>query len=162
MVAYVRDLLNGRDLSAVEQLFHQGFVDRDPLVLPGVLPADGMDGRRGVEAQVRLLSAPGVDMQFTLEDVFDNGDDRAAYRLFGQGSLPLTAEFESRVQGPSRSSPAVLRGLDVAGTRIAFDQDGLRRLQVLPERLMVTYSCVGVFRSERGRLIERWGSVHVA
>jgi hypothetical protein len=161
--AYVERVLNGRDRAAVASVFHPAFVDRDPLVLPGVLPAEGQDRREGVEAQRRLLSAPGVDVHFTLEDVFDNGHDRAGYRLFGEGSLPLTAEYESNVTRGAADEPSttVLRGLDVAGTGVAFASDGLQRTQAVRQRLSITYACVGLFRAEDGQLAERWGRVHL-
>ncbi|MGH9090705.1 MAG: hypothetical protein ACRDZR_04870 [Acidimicrobiales bacterium] len=161
--AYVDRVLNGKDRSVIGSVFHQAFVDRDPLVLPGVLVGEGLDRRAGVEAQVRLLSAPGVDIRFTLEDVFDDNRERAAYRLFGEGSLPLTVEQEHRTDGRAADGPStvVLRGLDVAGTDLAFESSGLRREQALPQRLSITYACVGVFRAEHGQLAERWGRPRV-
>ena len=115
-----------------------------------------------MEAQVRLLSAPGVDIRFTLEDVFDDGGGRAAYRLFGEGSLPLTSEYETRRLDPGRRvSDVVVRRLDVAGTGLVFERDSLRRTQSLVERLSMTYDCVGIFRAEDGLLVERWGRAHI-
>ena len=161
--AYVERVLNGRDGAVIGSVFHSAFVDWNPLDLPGMLTPNGLDRRAGVEAQVRLLSAPGVDIHFTLEDAFDNGRDRAAYRLFGEGSLPLTAEYEGTVteREADGSSRKVLRGLDVAGTGVAFESDGLQRVQAIPRRLSITYACVGVFRAEDDQLVERWGSVHI-
>lgn len=158
---FVEGVLNGHDAEIVETLFHPRFMDRDPLVIPGVVDGDGIAGRPGIAVQVKLLSSPGVDIRFTLEDAFDNGSDRVGYRLFGEGSLPLTPELEHETREPGRGGTISVRKLGVAGTSLAFRSTWLRRSQPLAQRFSITYSCVGVFRIEDRRFLERWGRIHV-
>ncbi len=155
---YVDQTLNGPDLESVRTLFAVNFRDNDPLRIPGVIEPGGViGGIQDVESQVRLLARDGVDIRFTLEECFSGANGRVAYRLFGEGTVPLTKTEVQR--GPTDSRR--VRKLGIAGTRLAFEGDNGPGGPVINDQLHFVYRCVGMFSVAQDRLAERWGVVHV-
>lgn len=149
---FVTDVLNGHRQDVVDRLFQAGYRDHDPLLVPGFLEDPGFAGGiGGVRALAGLLSAPGVDMAFTPEVVFGD-DERIAYRLFGEGVVPLAAVAGSPALPP------------IGGSALRDGTTGLQRPLGRPdvEVVHVLYSCTGIFQLSGGRFRDRWGHVQLA
>jgi hypothetical protein len=155
---YVDQTLNGADLGSVRALFAGNFRDHDPLRIPGVLePGGPIGGIDDIEAQVRLLAGDGVDIRFTLEECFSGGEGRVAYRLFGEGTVPVMSTGDHR----STTDKRKVRKLGIAGTRLAFEGVDGPGGRIINDQLHVLYRCVGMFSIIQDRLAERWGAVNV-
>lgn len=149
---YVAEILNGTNIHAISQLFNPRFVDHDPLRIPGVIrPTRSVGTVADVRQQTLLLAMPGVDIKFHLEDVFQSPVGDVAYRVFGQGTVPLAA--------PDENGSALPRAMRVPGTSLAFV--GSNDQRVLGNELHLAYRCVGIFRVSDGKLMERWGVMQI-
>jgi len=134
--AWVQLYLNDHDVKMIQHLFAPSFVDHDPIPLPTAQHVHTPAARTTsgyLDAVVAFLGSPGVDIQFTLEDVFA-ASDRVAYRLFGEGNILL------------RSSALAI---------------GASSLPPLADQVHVTYQTTGIFRVADRRFAERWGPIVV-
>lgn len=156
---YVDQVLNDRDIAAVSELFSETYRDHDPLSIPGVIGSPQIAGRSHIEQQSALLCSSGVDMYFTLEDVFNGGSDRAAYRLFGEGTVPISAESVTDENAPHDGT--AVKKLSIRGTRLALHGTEVIG-RALGDKLHVTYTCVGIFRISDRTFQERWGKIELA
>lgn len=125
--AFVVEVLNGGSAEAVGRLFSPAYRDHEPFF--GLPPGPG-----GVLRLARLLSAPGVDLCFVLEEAAVDGP-LVAGRLFGEGTVD--GPFAALVAPPGRA------GGSLGG----------------PVHLVV--STVSLFRVSGGRFASRWGPVSV-
>jgi len=157
---YVDDLLNEANASLVSILHSRTFRDYDPLRIPGVLQPVGRIGNiHDVEAQLKVLGAPGVDIHFTLEDWFEGSAERIAYRLFGEGTVPLLASDGHT----SELTPVAnrVRKLGIEGSKLAVSYSEAQNGFVTGDRLQITFRTVGIFRGREDKLVERWGQAQV-
>lgn len=118
---YVEEVLNTRFVELLPRIFSPDFVDHNPV-------ADGQSGIEGIYRYVRLLSEPGFDLKFTLEDLVVDRD-RVAYRLFGEGPVDPTRNLTT--QGPPAASNE--------------------------QRQHILYESIGIYRVVLGKLKEHWG-----
>lgn len=162
---YVDEVLNRHSSEALHALFAANFKDNHPLRIPGVLePPPGPSSIDHVEKQVEILGSPGTDIAFTLEDWFEGGDNRTAYRLFGEGTVPLVG---GDLTGPEEARdlnqepiPRVKK-LAIPGSRLQFTGVMPGDPRMVGDRLHVRYRTVGIFRTAQGQFIERWGEILV-
>jgi len=165
--SYVSDVLNGANKSAVTSLFDVTYQDHDPLVIPGVIGQSlTAGGIAHVMDQVDLLNRPGVDLQFVLEEVISDDPTSAAYRLFGEGSLPMdppTIEASPLGQDGANPEPkARVRKLGVSGTRLQFRvSDTEPASQIMADRIFISYACVGIYHTNGQKFTNRWGAVAI-
>ena len=120
---YVDEVLNRGSLDLVQLVFGENYRDHDPLV------DSRLDSRSSVMQFARVLALPTSDVCFTIEDLFEVSS-RAAYRLFGEGSLSSDG-----LQGFGIATPT-----DEGAQSYHFQ-----------------YSCTGMFYEKYGKLNERWG-----
>ena len=146
---YVESILNGHARDVVDKIFAYSYIDHHPLRIPGVImPSARNHGHvSDIQLLVNLLDQPGVDFVFTLEDVFESAD-RVAYRIFGEGTVPVAnLDIESQTGD-----------LNLDGSRLQFSELSLDTGMIGDDRLHVTYRSVGIFRVGTGQLVERWGA----
>ncbi len=155
VVTFVDDVLNRQDLGVIQEIFSPDFCDFDPLIVPGVIePAQPRRGSiEDIQKFVGVLAQPGVDIRFALEEIFEGGPDRIAYRLFGEGLLSVDQAVQHQELGP-------VRRLGVGGTDVWFrTREGGGT--VVADSIHVSYQCVGIFRAREGRLQMRWGRARI-
>jgi hypothetical protein len=152
---YVDEVLNAACADPLNELFTPNFCDHHPLTIPGLLEPRGKRGTiDDLRRVVQLLASPLVNLAFVLEEVIP-GKDRLAYRLFGEGTIQLSAEpLTTRV---GRNGSASVRVLDLPGVRLRVKASGWDSGKILGDRLMVLYSCVGIFELSGSRFAARWG-----
>ena len=124
---YVEDILNHRRTEEISEIFSVEYRDLHPLIIPGVLNTAQPDGGTiaDLTALVDLLAQPGVDVHFTLEDVFAGPHDRVAYRLFGEGTVPLVDTQPANghpgsSEGSATSGGTSVRKLAIPNTSLTF------------------------------------------
>ena len=159
---FVQEVLNDCRLEAIPEIFAPTFRDNHPLRIPGLLDPPGKTGSvADLRAVVNLLASPVLDMGFIVEDLFEV-EGRVAYRLFGQGTVALTpnaaqpAPDALRPVGGARNSTRRSASLISSILGSASRRQAGRR-EVLGDRAVVRYSCVGIFHVLGGQLAERWG-----
>jgi len=146
---FVDLVLNQHIADEIGRLFSRSYWDHDPFVIPGF--GETGSRRAGVpflHALVAFLTSPSTDFHFTLEDLVA-GDDRAAYRLYGQGMV--------RVQTDDAGSTVPV----VNSTRGTQDTAGRTPYALVNGQLYLEYTCVGIFKVGHGQLLERWGPLQV-
>jgi hypothetical protein len=87
VIALVDDVLNARNVGALDQIMSPRFLDHHPLFSGN--PAAGQRRRGGIDdfrSLVRWIASDDVDLTFHLEDAFAT-DLRIAYRIFGAGTI---------------------------------------------------------------------------
>ena len=135
---FVDEVLNGHRDAVVSEIFAPTFRDHDPIFQ--AVDAQSrllVGGVQEMREMLKFLSRPGVDLVFHLEDCFGH-EDRAAYRLFGEGTLPTGA----------------LRATDANASLLGGDVEGVPSVHA-------TYASCGIFRASGAFLCERWGNVVV-
>lgn len=134
--------LNGATPDAVERFVASDYHDHSLYYpVPAKRPLT-MPDREHLLAFINYLAAPDVHLQFTLQDVLEEGD-KVAYRLLIDGAVPL-------LTGPSSPSPADSE----AGLAYLGRSSG----EALEMR--VRYLGVGMVTFQDGHLLEHWG-IHV-
>lgn len=91
LIARLVEIMNDRDVDALDELFTHDFEDHDPL-------QDQPPGVDGLRLGLLNLAAQGADVRFHLEDCFASGD-RVAYRIFGTWTVPPEFTFQDAL-GP--------------------------------------------------------------
>lgn len=86
-------VLNGDDLTGLDELFAEDFVDHDPL-------GEGPTGIEGLRLGLQALAEQCEDVRFHLEECFAGGD-RVAYRLFGTWTVPPALVFQRDLAPPA-------------------------------------------------------------
>jgi hypothetical protein len=159
---YVDDILNGLDVGKVDLVFSPSFRDFDPLQIPGVLtPSLPNAGTiQDVKSLVSILSQPGVDIRFTLEEIFEGARGQIAFRLFGEGVVPLADATDERTD-PAPSDRRTVKKLAVRDTALDFGGLSPETGNLIADKLQVTYRCVGIFKAHNQQLLQRWGVIRV-
>jgi hypothetical protein len=159
---FVQEVLNAKSADALSGLFAPTFRDNHPLRIAGVMEPPGKTGSiADLRAVVNLLASPVLDMGFVLEDAFEVGG-RVAYRLFGSGTVELAPtapvhEPSLASGGPGGRYPMGARKFGLADTRLSIRTSGWSEGKILNDRVVVMYSCVGMFRVLGSQFVERWG-----
>ena len=145
IIRFVDQVLNGPSPEAIDELFHPGFKDHDPL--SGI----GVGGVAELRVLVAFLALPTTDIRFTLETVFEV-DQQGAYRLFGEGSGQME-EFSKLV--------AVRPATPLEGSPFTSLRRGPAEmnppLRPPPGVFHYEYSGTGIFAARDGRFTDRWG-----
>lgn len=129
---FVETLLNGGDLSLLEEIVSRDFVDHDPLFLPPLFIPKSNPGRLAdLRDMIGFLVASTHDIKFHIEDLIVQ-EDRAALRFFGEGVVLNLVEH--------------LPDRPVVGN-------------VLGGMFHIEIACTGIFVVRDGLLSERWGPI---
>ena len=156
---YVNEVLNAGQSESVLQLFSSDYRDYDPLNIPGVItPRHSPESRQHILRQVALISNPSVDLRFTLEDFAISGN-RAGYRIFGEGTVPVGAE--GRDERAEQLGDKMIRKLSIPNTGLRIDFVKSAPGILVMDRLHVIYKCVGMFAIINEKFSERWGLASV-
>ncbi|HVX22716.1 MAG TPA: nuclear transport factor 2 family protein [Acidimicrobiales bacterium] len=134
VTSYVDRILNNPDPEAVASLIHPEYIDHHPITIAPYLPLSGKGSFVDTTYLVDFLRNDFVDLHFILEDVFAT-DGRAAYRIYGEGTLYLGA-----------------LGIEYSGPPSALPDGALTG-----SSLHLSYQCVGIFEIQNEKLSSRWG-----
>jgi len=154
VVAFVDTILNGHDGLRIPDIFSPSYRDHDPLSIPSIGLGAGPQAGTVAELQrlVGFLALESVDIQFVIEDLFSHGD-RAAYRLFGQGTVKVILD-EDRDSVPNDH---VDEDTPFHITASRQDIADMEDVTLFGSELHLEYSCTGIFHIRSQRLQERWG-----
>src|SRR6185437_5348103 len=97
--SFIDHVLNAADRDQIERVASRQFVDHSPLPVPGS-PGRSEGDLRYLYDLVEFLAQPTVDIAFSIEDMFAEGE-KVACRIFGEGTITLNAE---ETTGPEHES----------------------------------------------------------
>lgn len=151
--------LNQSDPHVYDDYFSAGFRDHDPLNLPGLVRPTRSDWGtvEDLRSLAKFLASPLADFAFVVEDVLTS-DDKAGYRIFGEGSIALVGDPCIRTVAGSVLGNPFRVGASESPEKLRQETRGLLpQGAVVGDRLYFQFRRVGMLRFFQGLIVENWG-----